>query len=281
MNSDKNGCNSIDSNKTEVPNHFLEDKKDIDPSEIKILIVEDTDINRIILTKLLKSRNFYVESCVNGLEALEILEMKDFDIILMDVEMPKMNGLIATQKIREKEMHTGKHIPIIAITAQREPEECFLAGMDAYVPKLISGKELFSTIFEYYKKFNTFRRNENSNMISNLKLDELPVFDRDKVLENLMGDMDLLNELVGMFSQELPDFCTKINGSFEEGNFSEVKKRSHQLKGAAGFSGARRIERIALEIQQLSEDDTAPNIGPLLTQLEIEKIEFLKAINIQ
>lgn len=280
MNSDKSEYNSRDADKAgHIGNNDNNEK--INPSEINILIVEDTDINRIILTKLLKSKSFNVENCRNGLEALEILDKKDFDIILMDVEMPEMDGLTATRKIREKEIHSGKHVPIIAITAKREPEECFRAGMDAFVPKLISGKELFSTIFEYYEKFRIFRRNENSDMIRSLKLEELPVFDRDKVLENLMGDTDLLDELVSMFSVELPDFFAKIQDSFKEGNLSEIRKISHQLKGAAGFSGARRVERIAREIQELSEDDGTSNLEPLLNYLEKEKNEFLKTINSQ
>ena len=277
MNSNGNEYNSKDSSR---PKDTEPDgsQESMNPADINVLIVEDTEINRIILTRLLKSKSFNVENCRNGLEALKALETKDFDIILMDVEMPEMDGLTATRRIREMEVKSGKHVPIIAITAKREPEECFKAGMDAYVPKLISGKELFSTIFKFHEKYRTSGRNEKFDMIENLKLEQLPIFDKDKVLDNLMGDTDLLNELVGMFSLELPDFSTKINKHFQEGNLAEVRKVSHQLKGAAGFSGARRIERIAQEIQHISEDDKACDIEPLLIQMEKEKNDFLNNI---
>lgn len=252
--------------------------KDVDPSEIKILIVEDTDINRIILSKLLLGMKFKVETCTNGLEALEILDKNDFDLILMDVEMPKMDGLTTTRKIREKEKQSGKHVPIIAVTAKRDPDECFAAGMDAFVPKLINGKELTTTIFHYYEKFRTPKMNQDNKKAINLNLEDLPVFCKEKVLENLMGDNDLLDELISMFSVELPDFSAKIMENFKAGNLSEVKKSAHRLKGAAGFSGARRIERIAQEMQHLSENEDAYNIEFLINNLEEEKTRFLKII---
>lgn len=127
--------------KTENKNNF-NIQKEADPSDINVLVVEDTDVNRMILTRLLKSKNFKVKDCKNGLEALEILKDNDFHVVLMDVEMPVIDGLTATRKIREREKKTGGHIPIIAITARRESEECFAAGMDAYIPKPTGGNEL-------------------------------------------------------------------------------------------------------------------------------------------
>lgn len=139
--------------------------------------------------------------------------------------------------------------------------------------------ELFSIIFEHYKKCKSPETEKYSDKITGLKLEEIPVFNKDKVLENMMGDSDLLNELVKMFSLELPDFMAKINEFFAKGDLCEIRKNSHRLKGAAGFSGACRIEKIAQEIQHLPEDTAISDIEPFLICLEKEKNEFLKVVN--
>lgn len=117
--------------------------------QLKVLLVEDNAVNQKLASALLERRGFQVKTTENGRVALAALEQGSFDLILMDVQMPEMDGFEATEIIREKEKHTGKHIPIIAMTAHAlkgDQERCLAAGMDAYVSKPIRTSELMEAI---------------------------------------------------------------------------------------------------------------------------------------
>ena len=116
---------------------------------MKVLLVEDSPVNQKLAAALLQKRGFEVTPKENGKAALASLERESFDLILMDVQMPEVDGFEATRVIREREKSTGRHIPIIAITAHAlkgDQERCLAAGMDAYISKPIRGSELFETI---------------------------------------------------------------------------------------------------------------------------------------
>jgi CheY-like chemotaxis protein len=116
---------------------------------LRILLVEDNRVNQAVATRLLEKRGHKVVVAGNGRAALEALEKETPDLVLMDVQMPEMDGFEATAGIRAKEKSTGGHIPIIAMTAHSlkgDQERCLAAGMDGYVSKPIRTSELFATI---------------------------------------------------------------------------------------------------------------------------------------
>jgi two-component system sensor histidine kinase/response regulator len=116
---------------------------------LHILLAEDNRVNRLVAVRLLEKRGHTVVAAVNGREALDRLDRSVFDLVLMDVQMPEMDGFEATAALREKEAATGRHIPVIAMTAhamQGDRERCLAAGMDGYLSKPVSGENLFSTI---------------------------------------------------------------------------------------------------------------------------------------
>jgi CheY-like chemotaxis protein len=117
----------------------------------RILVAEDHPVNRKLVTKLLEKRSFISEVAGNGEDVLRALEASTFDLILMDVQMPGMDGLQTAAAIREREKLTGGHVPILAMTAHamnRDREKCLEAGMDAYVSKPVSPGELYRAIDE-------------------------------------------------------------------------------------------------------------------------------------
>jgi CheY-like chemotaxis protein len=119
------------------------------PQSLRILVAEDNAVNQVLAVRLLEKRGHTVKIAANGKQALELLQQEEFDVVLMDVQMPEMGGLEATQAIREKEKHTGAHIPIIAMTANAmkgDEEECLRRGMDAYVSKPLNLAALFEAI---------------------------------------------------------------------------------------------------------------------------------------
>jgi two-component system, sensor histidine kinase and response regulator len=120
-----------------------------DRSRLRVLLVEDNAINQTLAVRLLEKRRYIVSVAGNGLQALVALEKENFDIVLMDIQMPEMDGFEATAAIREKERSTRGHIPIVAMTAHAlvgDEQRCIAAGMDAYVSKPIRTSELFATI---------------------------------------------------------------------------------------------------------------------------------------
>jgi CheY-like chemotaxis protein len=120
---------------------------------LRVLVVEDNAVNRTVATRLLERQGHSVTVAVNGYEALSVLEKQNwsFDLVLMDVQMPEMDGLEATREIRRREVNRGKRMPVVALTAHamdRDRERCLSAGVDAYLSKPIRMEELASTIAE-------------------------------------------------------------------------------------------------------------------------------------
>ena len=126
-----------------------------DRRRLTILLVEDNAVNEVLATRVLERRGHQVTVARNGRAALEALEKQAPDLILMDVQMPEMDGFEATAAIRQGELETGKHIPIIAMTAHAmsgDKERCLAAGMDGYVSKPIRADDLFSVMTQVARK---------------------------------------------------------------------------------------------------------------------------------
>ena len=131
-----------------------------------VLVVEDNAVNRIVATRLLAKRNHTVTTAVDGREALDILSREQFDCVLMDVQMPVLDGLETTAAIRQIERQSGRHLPIIAMTAHAmagDLERCLRAGMDAYLTKPIKADDVFATI---ERVIETLKRNPEETLKS-------------------------------------------------------------------------------------------------------------------
>jgi CheY-like chemotaxis protein len=116
---------------------------------LRILLAEDNAVNQLLATRLLEKQGHHVATVGNGRAALERLEKETFDLILMDIQMPEMDGFEATAAIRKQEESTGKHLPIVAMTAhamEGDRERCLAAGMDGYIAKPVRAKDLIDAI---------------------------------------------------------------------------------------------------------------------------------------
>jgi len=116
-----------------------------------VLLAEDNAVNQVLATSLLKKHGHRVSVAADGLEALELLERERIDLVLMDVHMPRLGGYAAARRIRAGEGDSGRHVPIIALTAQAmkgDREKCFEAGMDGYVSKPLRIAELFAVMYQ-------------------------------------------------------------------------------------------------------------------------------------
>jgi len=122
---------------------------------LEILLAEDNAVNQRLATRLLQKRGHRVTVVGNGREAVELLERSSYDLVLMDVQMPLLDGIAATTLIREREKETGIHQPIVALTAyavKGDQDRCLAAGMDGYLPKPIRPEELDALLQTYISK---------------------------------------------------------------------------------------------------------------------------------
>jgi CheY-like chemotaxis protein len=123
---------------------------------LRVLLVEDNPVNQKVAAALLRKRGHEVCIANDGIEALEAIERGPFDVVLMDIQMPRMGGLEATGVIRERERVTGGHLPILALTAlamHGDGEKCLLAGMDGYVTKPITAADLLQGLAQVIAKY--------------------------------------------------------------------------------------------------------------------------------
>jgi two-component system sensor histidine kinase/response regulator len=220
------------------------------PRKLNILLAEDNAVNRVLAQKLLQKQGHAVTSVINGIEVLQLWEQnhsRKFDIILMDVQMPEMDGLQATARIRERELGTGAHIPIIAVTAHAmkgDRERCVAAGMDGYIAKPINPGELAKVIWEAVPvgtKLATFPADPTMKAPSDAEL--LARFD---------GDHELLKELAGIFLKECPRMLDGIRAALHAADSPALEHAAHTLKGSVGnfampgpWETAQRLELLA------------------------------------
>jgi two-component system sensor histidine kinase/response regulator len=200
--------------------------------KLTVLLAEDNPVNRVLAQKLLQKQGHTVTSVNNGREALKLWEQnqsRQFDVILMDVQMPGMDGLQASTLIREKELATGAHIPIIAVTAHAmkgDRERCLAAGMDGYITKPINPAELAETIQAAFR---------NGTKLPAAQAGPNPAGPSDaELLARFDGDCELLKELAGIFLQECPRMLEDIREALRAGNSTALERAAHALKGSVG-----------------------------------------------
>jgi len=209
---------------------------------LRILLVEDNAVNQKLALVLLRKLRHRVTLTNNGREAVQQLEKRSFDLILMDVQMPVMGGLEATAIIRKREERTAGHIPIIAMTAHAmagDRERVLAAGMDDYVSKPIRFDELCKAIERF----------------APLAIDSAAL------LQSVGGNPKLLCELIDIFAADLPKMMSRIQRAIRKQDASFLRDAAHALKGAVGnfdhdasFEAIRKLEEMARE-NQLSDVD--------------------------
>jgi CheY-like chemotaxis protein/HPt (histidine-containing phosphotransfer) domain-containing protein len=224
---------------------------------LRLLLVEDNAVNRELAIRLLKKRGHEVVVATNGREALDLLDagvFSRFDAVLMDVQMPEMDGMEATAAIRARERTLGTHLPIIGVTAHAmkgDRERCLDGGMDGYVSKPIRPEILFSELARLVSDSAPLQGNpaaapktEESNHAG--------VLDRDGLLERVDGDMDLLGDLIGIFKEDSVRQLSNIHDAIENNQAELVKLAAHTLKGTCGNLGAPEVAAVASQLEQLA-----------------------------
>ncbi|MCG6158214.1 response regulator [Rubinisphaera margarita] len=250
---------------------------------LQILVAEDGLANQLLARSLLTKWGHTVTIASNGKLALEQWRQYQFDLILMDVQMPEMDGLEATRAIREEEQKSGEHILIIAMTAramQGDREKCLDAGMDEYVSKPVRKNELHAVLVPLFgdKDPSTDLNNTGPPAANNNVLAKSTVVNWDHVLRVVDGDEDLLQALILTCLDELPKLSAGLVESIESHNATEARRYAHTIKSAGRNFGANRLQESAQAVEHAAAEQNLEEAGRLLDSLQASIQEMSEAL---
>ncbi len=209
----------------------------------RVLVAEDSPTNRLIVQKLLERHGYEVDSAEDGFDAVEAWSRGRYDIVLMDIQMPRMDGLEATQEIRRREQGRGEHIPIVALTAHAlrgDRERCIGAGMDEYLTKPLRIQELLAIL------------GSAGEVHEGPSTESPPVFNSETALELFGNDRELLAGILEAFLKDCPGQLAEIAQGVDDRNAKAVQRHAHKLKGELGNLGADAAYLAASELDRVA-----------------------------
>lgn len=238
-----------------------------------ILLAEDNPANQRLALAQLERLGYRVDLAVNGQRALDAYQAHPdrYHLILMDCQMPGMDGFEASQRIREFEKRTGGHVPIVAMTAnamQGDREACIAAGMDDYVPKPVTMENLRRVLFQL----------GSAQVLSGAppaeEKPEIDPLDRD-VLRGLrelqdVNEPDFLTELIDLFVEDSTVLMEELRTAYQAGDADGVRQAAHTLKGSSGSLGAVRLSKLYHEVELLGRSKQLDGLVSLIPRLEEE-----------
>jgi PAS domain S-box-containing protein len=252
---------------------------------LRILLVEDNTVNQKLALRLLERMGYRADVAGNGLEALEALQRQHYDVILMDVQMPEMDGLEASRIIHES-WPPEQHPRIIAMTAnamQGDREECLAAGMDDYLTKPIQVTALQEALERVGLWTHVHRRPTNPlklmktgplSLESEKQAEPGPALDPTVLAElrqfQAEGEPDIVQELAEAFQFETPPLLEALYKAATEGQPEQLKRAAHNLKGSSNNLGARTLAALSAELEALGKQGTVEGAVELITRLEQE-----------
>ncbi|MBF0322719.1 MAG: response regulator, partial [Magnetococcales bacterium] len=253
---------------------------------VEVLLVEDNDINLQVARELLEQRQMQVTVARHGREAVTWVGQRAFDVILMDVQMPVMDGLEATRMIRG--MEKCKELPIIAMTANAmvgDREECLAAGMNDHVTKPISPGELYAALVKWVQRVPGEVRGRAAPSGSgkvrsrDVPLPVLPGVDTARGLRNLGGNVPLYCNLLRKFSQNQGGACARMERFLDSGDVRGLERTAHTLKGVAGTIGALALADLAKEMERCARfAPESPELREHLTAAAGELAQVVTAV---
>jgi PAS domain S-box-containing protein len=233
-----------------------------------ILLSEDNAVNQKLAIRLLEKAGHHVTLARTGREAVAAWENSvapGFDVVLMDIQMPEMDGMEATVEIRSREKKSGKHVPILAITAHAmrgDRDRCLSIGMDGYISKPIHPVELFA---EIERCLGSQKVNSPMMQISQEKNE---LIDRVSLLERVEGDQELLTEMIQIFIEEAPALMKAMQEALQSGDMVVLERSAHSLKGAVGNLSSNSTATAALKVEQDAKNKDVQSAKESLAKVE-------------
>jgi len=251
----------------------------------RILLVEDNYINQQIATEFLEQGMLIVDVAQNGQEALDMLAANNYDCVLMDIQMPVMDGYTATSKIREQERY--KELPVLAITAKsmvEDRESAIAAGMNDYITKPINPRELFTTLLKWIKpgqreltgvtEARTLSKDETDTLP-----DQLFGIDINVGLQRVGGNPKLLRKLLGEFYIDHGGDISAIHDALEQGDNDTAQRLAHTINGVAAAIGASKLNIKANDLESAIKQGQLDNVTELVEQLSLAMSPVLEGLS--
>ena len=227
---------------------------------LRILLAEDSLVNQKLAIALLQEQGHHVTVARNGREAVAASEAGSFDLILMDVQMPEMDGLEATAAIRQREQTTGVRTPIVAMTAyalKGDKERCLEAGMDSYVAKPIRAQELLNAIELLFPAAQPCARASGTDPVQWAE-----------ALEAVQGDHEILKTVVAAAIEEIPLMMTALRESTALGDSARLHLAAHTLKSSLRYFGATEAAELAWQLESSGRAGNLDGVSQVLAALE-------------
>ena len=256
-----------------LPAHRLEASKI--PSGLVVLLAEDNEVNQELAIAILERRGCHVVLARNGSEAVALWDRERFDVVLMDVQMPEMDGLRATRAIREREKTRGGHTPIIAVTAhamEGDRERCLAAGMDDYVSKPLRVAELFQAMVGVLPLSQMARATPRA-VIGSAVPPEL-----EAALQAVDGDHALLEKVAALFLEQCPTLMAQIRKAIAGADGAAAAAAAHTLGGSLAVLAAQRAWDAAKRVEHLAPDGDFTALQAANEALDQELAEVIRIL---
>jgi len=232
---------------------------------LRVLVADDNPANRLLAARILEKRGHAVCQAADGREALAMAEREKLDVVVMDAQMPEMDGLQATREIRALEKTTQSHLPIIALTASAmsgDRERCLAAGMDGYISKPINAQELLTLVEALGSQTRLAK-------LSDQRLPEPGAhFDFRTALARLEGDVEIFKEQVVFFLRDAPSLLAGLQEALAAGDADRLRTTAHRLKGLAAAFDAQAVTERASDLEQRGQRHDLQDATVVLKQLE-------------
>jgi CheY-like chemotaxis protein len=243
----------------------------------KILVVDDDHLNQRMMKVILTREGYQVDLASNGLEALEAIKSQRYDVVFMDLQMPVMDGIEASRRIREWE-NGGQHTFIVALTASYLPEQghvLFEAGIDNYISKPFELDHIQRLL-----KYSLAPRPVEASQPAILEHESSrEVLDIQKGIEQVGGDPETYRELLGDFIDGLPERLRLIQHSFTKMDMAGLARAAHNLNGVAASLGALQLSEYARRLDVQSIDGYTDSLDDLLREIQLTGSKLLETSN--
>lgn len=266
---------------------------------LRILVAEDSLVNQRLITALLEHAGHKVTVVANGRDAVAAMQRQPFDAILMDVQMPEMDGLTAAEEIRRYEQTHGGHRPIIAMTAyamQGDRERCLAAGMDDYVAKPVRATELFEALRRVADSPQLLRTEPHGNALGLVASQTAHTTNHATVtygsptstdivvnwqaaLATVAGKKDLLLELIEIFRSEGPRLVQQAQQAVAQQDVNKLRLAAHTLRGSVRYFASQQVTDMVAALENQSTSQNWPELARLTEQLSAAVSQLLHVLS--